>query len=182
MDGMDPLGAGPMWYPGSMEHPRTVSSSLWGRVLSSFDLSVTVARPPFEVWDHLAEPRNYLGLQVLLTSMSPVTEALSPGGTPLRRYRTVETFRWLGLPLYRNAIDVELELTDPGRALVSRVKSRPRLELTARYRFEAVAEGTRLDLTVGIEVAGWLSKTVTREALRVQTLVLARLKARLEGS
>lgn len=156
------------------------SAVRYSRVMrSTFVLMTTLGRPPLQVWDHLSRPENYLGLQVLLTEISPVTEAFSASGKPERRYTTVETFRWLGLPLYRNRIAVALELTDPGRRLVSRVRSAPNLTLEADYRFDPAGAGCRLTLGVTITVAGWLSGWVTAEARRVQGLVLERLKERL---
>ncbi len=149
------------------------------RVTTRFELTQSLSPSCQAVYDHLSEPSSYLGLQVLLTSMSEVLVSTNSHGQITKRYSTVETFRCLGLPLYRNRIQVEMTLVEPGRTLVSRVRSAPKLDITATYSFVAEGEGTRLTLSFEILVSTWLAKGVTAEALRVQKLVMAKLKERL---
>jgi hypothetical protein len=152
-----------------------------GAPMPSFQIPITINADLKTIYAHLARPENFIGLQPLLTSISPVREWTRADGKTVRSYQTVETFRWLGLPIYNNRINVDLAQTRPDEQLDAYVKSFPNLSLHAAYLFAPAPGGTLLTLTIDIEVAKILQKAVMAEALRVQKITLANLKSRMEN-
>ncbi len=145
----------------------------------SFELEITINRPVGVVYEHLAQPANWVGLQPLLASVSPVARSVEAGRACLR-YTTIERFqigRWLR---YDNPIAVRCVLAEPNARIESYVRSFPRLSLAASYTFLPAAQGTRLIERVTIDGAWLLMPYVAGTALRVQRQTLANLKARLE--
>jgi ligand-binding SRPBCC domain-containing protein len=146
----------------------------------SFELKITIDRPVPVVYAHLANPTNFLGLQPLLTSMSPIQETIVDGRR-VCRYETVEAFRVGGIPLLRNRIQVETTLTEVDRRIDTRVRSFPNIALQVYYDFVAEGQRTLLAERMEITVARWLAGYVVRQAMQVQQQTLANLKARLEA-
>lgn len=148
--------------------------------MQSFTLEKDLPQPVPVVYEHLALPKNYIGLQPLLTRLSPVTEWMRDDGKIVHSYETVETFRWLGLPIFNNRIKVDLVESEKNKTLEAFVKSIPNLSLHSTYHFESNGSGTYLSQHVEINVHHWIEKPVMKEALRVQKILLTNLKARLE--
>ncbi len=96
----------------------------------TLNFDVHIARPVAVVYAHLAQPRNLIGLQPLLTFMSPIRE-LALSGQQGYAYETVETFRLGRIPVYHNRIRVQTILTEPDRHIDSIVYSVPMLTIQA---------------------------------------------------
>jgi len=147
-----------------------------------FKQEISINRSCRDVYEHLAEPRNFLGLQPLLTSLDPQPERQDENGITLRPFYTVETFRWAGTPLLNNRIHSTAYLLDPYKKLKHFVRSKPGIEIEFNYQFDEQEGNTHLTQTVDIHtVSPLLENFVYREALKAQRAVLANLKARLEN-
>lgn len=147
----------------------------------SFELEIVIGRPVEVVYEHLAQPANWVGLQPLLASVSPVARTVEHGRVCLR-YTTTERFRFGGRLKYDNPIAVRCVLAEPNARMESFVRSFPRLALAATYRFLPAPQGTRLVEAVTIDGTWLLMPYVAGTAMRVQRQTLANLKARLERS
>jgi hypothetical protein len=145
----------------------------------SFSLTIQIDRPVPIVYAHLANPANLLGLQPLLTQMSPIQETIE-NQQRVYRYETIETFRVAGIPLLHNRIRVQTVLTEENLQMVSVVHSAPRLKLHVVYDFQPCGEGTILTESMRITGHPWLLSWVVAQATSVQQRTLANLKARLE--
>lgn len=138
-----------------------------------------IGRPADVVYQHLAEPANFLGLQPLLVQMTPVTRG-SAGGRPLLAYETVEAFRLGGVTLAHNRIAVRTLLTRPPHRLDSIVTGAAGLVMLATYELAEAAGATLLRERIAIHLHPALRRGVLAFARRVQRTTLARLKTRLE--
>jgi len=148
-----------------------------------FEQEIFINRTCRDVFEHLAEPKNFLSLQPLLTSLDVLPEQKDENGITLRPFYTVETFRWLGIPIMNNRIYSVAHLIDPHKKLRHLVQSNPGIEIEFNYTFEEKDGGTHLTQRVDIlKVNFFLENFVYREALRVQRALLANLKERLEGN
>lgn len=149
------------------------------RINSTLSFDVDLNRPVADVFAHLSNPRNFLGLQPLLIDMSEIVE-MTQDGALVRRYTTTEEFRFLGFIRYLNRIAVALRLTDPPARMDAHVDSPGNVTLDVEYHFSAHENGTRLREIVHIQSPRWTTRFVISEATKAQTETLARLKARLE--
>jgi hypothetical protein len=143
------------------------------------ELTVHIRRPVSLVYDHLAQPANFIGLQPLLSSISSVQE-MDMNNKRGYRYETVETFRIGPLPVLNNRIRVQTLLTEPGRLIDTVVQSKPQIRLDVQYQFTSLGDETHLVEKMLITVPAWVGGYVVRTARRVQEQTLANLKHRLE--
>ena len=152
--------------------------------MRSFELNSFIDRPQGEVYDHLAEPINMIGLQPLLTTIDVLKDQKDAEGITLRPFYTVETFRWAGLPLYRNRIYSVIHLTKPKHELEFRVYGKLGIKIVYKYEFHQVEEGrTHLIQKVNFErVNKLLENFVFDQAIKAQRALLTNLKVRLEKS
>jgi len=152
--------------------------------MRSFELNIFIDRSQGEVYDHLAEPINMIGLQPLLTTIDVLKDQKDAEGVTLRPFYTVETFRWAGLPLFRNRIYSVIHLTKPRDELEFRVYRKPGIKIVYKYEFRQGGEGrTRLTLKVNFErVNKLLENFVFDQASKAQRALLTNLKVRLEKS
>lgn len=152
--------------------------------MRSFELNSFIDRPQGEVYDHLAEPINMIGLQPLLTTIDVLKDQKDAEGITLRPFYTVETFRWAGLPLYRNRVYSVIHLTKPKHELEFRVYRKPGIKIVYKYEFHQVEEGrTHLIQKVNFErVYKLLENFVFDQAIKAQRALLTNLKVRLEMS
>lgn len=146
---------------------------------NSFELSEWIAQPAAEVYKHLADPTNILGLQPLLVEMTPVTQS-TVRGRPLLAYETVEAFRLGGLTLAHNRIAVRTLLTQEPCRIDNFVTGAASLTMLATYQLAACNGATLLTERVAVRIHPLLLPGVLATAERVQRTTLARLKARLE--
>jgi hypothetical protein len=103
--------------------------------MRTFELNIFIDRPRNEVYDHVSEPINMIGLQPLLTTIDVLKEQKDANGVTLRPFYTVQTFRWAGLPIFRNRIYSVIHLTRPRNELEFHVFSRPNIKIVFRYFF-----------------------------------------------
>jgi hypothetical protein len=146
---------------------------------NSFELAVRIAQPAAEVYKHLADPTNILGLQPLLVEMTPVSRCIVHG-RPLLSYETVEAFRLGGLTIAHNRIAVRTLLTEEPCRIDNFVTGAAGLMMLATYQLAACDGTTLLSERVAVHIHPLLLPGVLATAERVQRTTLARLKARLE--
>ncbi|HMQ32906.1 MAG TPA: SRPBCC family protein [Chloroflexaceae bacterium] len=147
---------------------------------NSFELSEWIARPAAEIYKHLADPTNILGLQPLLVEMTPVSRG-TVHGRPLLSYETVEAFRLGGLTVAHNRIAVRTLLTQEPCRIDTFVTGAAGLVMLATYQFADREGATLLTERVAVHIHPVLLPGVLATAKRVQRTTLARLKARLEA-
>ena len=152
--------------------------------MRSFQLNIFIDRPLQEVYNHIAEPINMIGLQPLLTSIDILKEQKDADGIILRPYYTVETLRWLGLPVMRNRIYIVIHLTRPPSELEFHVFSKPDVQMIFRYSLrESEKEQTHLVQEVSSAKVNKLFENIVFDhAIKNQRAMLANLKVRLEKS
>jgi hypothetical protein len=152
--------------------------------MRSFQLNIFIDRPLQEVYNHISEPINMIGLWPLLTTIDILKEQKGTDGIVLRPFYTLETSRWLGLPVMRNRIYVVIHLTRPHSELEFHVFSKPGVQLTFHYSLQATEEGqTHLIQKVSsARVNKLLENLVFDHAIQNQRAMLANLKVRLEKS
>ena len=151
-------------------------------MMQTFELNAFIDCPRSEVYDHLSNPINMIGLQPHLTTMDVLKEQKSENGVALHPFYTVQTFRWAGLRIYRNRLYSVIHLTKPGEELEFHVHARPGIYLIFKYAFTQDSENrTRIKQTVRfVQVSKILEKFVINEANQAQRALLSNLKVRLE--
>jgi len=150
--------------------------------MQTFELNVFIDCPRSEVYDHLSNPINMIGLQPHLTTMDVLKEQKSESGITVRPFYTVQTFRWAGLPIYRNRLYSVIHLTKPGEELEFHVYSKPGIYIIFKYAFtEDSSKRTQVKQTVGlVQVSKILENIVVNQANQAQRALLSNLKVRLE--
>ena len=135
-----------------------------------------------EVYDHVSEPINMIGLQPYLTTIDILKDQKDSNGVLLRPFNMVETYRWAGLPIFKSRIYTVIQLTKPKRELEIRMYSKPSICIAYHYEFHEVEEGrTHLIQKVHFEqVNRLLENSVFNRANKAQRALLTNLKVRLE--
>jgi hypothetical protein len=134
-------------------------------------------QPVEAVYAHLADPRNFIGLQPLLISLSEVAESKQNDARVLS-YVTTEEFHF-GPITYHNHIKVRHTLTKPNERIDTFVISPGWVTLNVEYHFAASDHGSTLQEIMHIAAPRLLMNFVTAQAAQAQTEVMRRLKARL---
>lgn len=152
--------------------------------MRTFELNIFIDRPRREVYDHIAQPINMIGLQPLLTTIDILKEQKTAEGVVLRPFYMLMTYRWFGFPLLRNRVYTVMHLTRPHSELEFHVFSRPNIQLCFQYLFQESEEGrTHLIQKVRFErVNKLLENFVFNQAIQTQRSLLANLKVRLESA
>lgn len=152
--------------------------------MRSFELNIFINRPRREVYDHISEPINMIGLQPMLTTIDILKEQKDGNGVTLRPLHMLMTYRWLGLPILRNRVYMVMHLTKPHKELEFHVFSRPGIQIVFQYLFQETEEGqTHLIQKVRFErVSKLLESIVFNQASQTQRALLANLKVRLESN
>jgi hypothetical protein len=150
--------------------------------MRSFELNIFIDRPREEVYEHVSQPINIIGLQPLLTTIDVLKEQKDGNGVIIRPYHTVLTFRWLKLPILRKKIYAAIHVTKPPSELEFHVFSKPDVNIVYHYLFNETEEGgTHLIQKVSFErVNKLLESLVFDQAIQAQRALLANLKVRLE--
>lgn len=144
------------------------------------EFQININAPIEVVYEHLNDPHHYVGLQPLLTHVDAVKFGEQDGCKTVS-YETVEAFRWQGIVLYRNRIRVQTVFTRPPEQLNTVIHSFPNITLNVEYIFTPKDNGVLINETMQVHTYAWLEKFVTNEAARVQNILLANLKNRLEA-
>lgn len=150
--------------------------------MRTFELNIFIDRPRNEVYDHVSEPINMIGLLPRLTSIDILKEQKNASGVVLRPFYTLETFRWLDIPIYRNRVYTVIHLTRPRDEMEFHVFSKPNISIVFRYFFNEVDENrTHLIQRVTFEkVNKLLENFVFEHSLAAQRAFLTNLKVRIE--
>ena len=150
--------------------------------MRTFELDIFIECTRDKAYDHLSQPINMIGLQPLLTEMDVLEEKQGADGVILRSFETVETFRWLGLSLFRNRILSVIHLTKPKEKLEFHVYSKPNIEIIFKYSLQEFNDRrTQITQTVEfVKVNKMLENFVVRQANAAQRALLSNLKVRLE--
>lgn len=152
--------------------------------MRSFELNIFIDRPCEEVYEHLAQPLNMIGLQPRLTTIDVLKEQKDADGVVLRPFHSIQTFRWLGLPLLRARVYTVVHLTNPPAELEFHVFSKPDIQISYHYLFQESEEGrTHLIQKFRFEkVNRLLENIVFEQVIHTQRVMLTNLKVRLEKS
>lgn len=155
-------------------------------MIRTLQFTTYITRPISEVYDHMADPHNLIGLQPLLIEMSPV-QSTRVNGVIVQTYETIEAFRLGGYNVYRNRIRVRTTLTRPNEQIDSLVHSPGGVTLDVGYTFTPQAGasqcgGTQLTEVMEINAPRLMAGFVVRQATLAQQAVMQRLKARLEAA
>lgn len=152
--------------------------------MRAFELNIFIDRPRIEIYNHLAEPINMIGLQPFLTSIDILKDQKDASGIVLRPYYFVETHRWLGLPIRRERVYSVIHLTNPHSELEIHVFRKSDVHIVFQYLFQESEEGrTHLIQKFRFEKVGKLmEKSIFDQANKSQRAFLTNLKVRLEKS
>jgi len=150
--------------------------------MRTFEQHIFIDRRKAEVYDHVSEPLNMIGLQPLLTTIDILKEQTDESGITLRPFYTVGVFRWAGIPLMRNRIYSVIHLTKPKDELEFHVYSKPNIKIIFKYEFVQSNDlRTHITQTINFErVNKLLESFVFDQAVKAQRALLTNLKVRLE--
>ena len=150
--------------------------------MRTFEQHIFIDRRKAEIYDHISEPLNMIGLQPLLTTLDAMKEQTDENGITLRPFYTVEVFRWAGIPLMRNRIYSVIHLTKPRDELEFHVFSKPNIKIVFKYVFVQHNDlRTHITQTILFEqVSKLLEDFVFEQAVKAQRALLTNLKVRLE--
>ena len=150
--------------------------------MKTFELNIFIDCERGEIYNHLSEPINMVGLQPLLTEIDVLKAKTDENGVSLRPFYTVETFRLLGLPVFRNRIYSVIHLTKPKEELEFHVYSKPGIEIIFTYKFRQFNDKrTQVTQTVQfVKLNKLLEVFVINQAKHAQRVLLSNLKVRLE--
>lgn len=150
--------------------------------MSTFELNIFIDCPRDEVYEHLAQPINMIGLHPRLTTIDVLKEQKDVNGVVLRPFYTMQTYKWLGLPILRKRVYWVIHLTNIHSEMEFYVFSKPGVNIVYHYFFQETEEGrTHLIQKVRFEkVNKLLENIIFNQATKTQRTLLANLKVRLE--
>jgi hypothetical protein len=150
--------------------------------MRTFELNIFIDCKRNKVYDHLSEPINMIGLQPRLTEIDILKKMNDENGITLHPFNTVETFRWMGVPLFRNKVYSVIHLTKPKEELELHVHRKLNIEIVFKYKFRQFNDGrTQISQTVRlVKVSKLLEGFVINQAKHTQRALLSNLKVRLE--
>jgi hypothetical protein len=152
--------------------------------MQTFELNIFIDRPRVEVYNHLCEPINMIGLTPYMTSIDVLKEQKDAAGISLRPFYTMHTYKWLGLPVRKDRVYWVIHLTQPPSELEFHMFQRKNTQIVFQYIFQESEEWrTHLIQRVKFEkVNKLLENRVFHEAITAQRALLTNLKIRLEKS
>jgi len=151
--------------------------------MRTFELNIFLDRPRNEVYDHIAEPINMIGLQPLLTTIDILKEQKDAKKVVLRPFYMVETHRWLGFPIRRSRVYSVIHLTRPKEELELHTFRSFGTTIVFRYFFNESDDGNRTHLIQRVsfeKVNKLLENYVFNQAINAQRALLTNLKVRIE--
>lgn len=150
--------------------------------MNTFELNIFIDRPKREVYEHVSEPINMIGLLPRITSIDILKEQKDTSGVILRPFYTLEPFRLVGIPVFRNRVYTVIHLTRPNNEMEFHLFSKPNVKIVFRYFFNETDERrTHLIQRVNFEQVNKLMENlVFNHALTAQRAFLTNLKIRLE--
>jgi hypothetical protein len=152
--------------------------------MRTFELNIFIDHPRIEVYNHISEPINMIGLQPYMTSIDILKEQRDGNGVVLRPFYTMQTFRWLGMPISRQRVYTVIHLTKPHNELEFHEYRKRNTQLVFHYIFQESEEWrTHLIQRVRFERVNKLFENrVFNQAINTQRALLTNLKIRLEKS
>jgi hypothetical protein len=149
--------------------------------MHAFELNIFIHCPRGEVYRHLSEPINMIGLQPFMTTIDILKEQKDADGITIRPFYMVETYRWAGLPVLKSRVYTSIHATKPEEELVFRAYRKPGIRVVYKYEFRHKGEQTHLIQKVEFEQVNKLIETmVVKQTNRAQRALLTNLKVRLE--
>lgn len=150
--------------------------------MKTFELNIFIDCKSDELYDHIAEPINMIGLLPRLTEIDALKEKRDLDGIVLRPFHVVETYRLLGFPIFRNRLYSVLRLAKPKEDLELQIHGKPGIEIIFRYKFrQSNDQRTQVTQTLhALKVNKLLENFVLSQAKYTQRVLLSNLKARLE--
>ena len=149
---------------------------------SHFDYSCFITAPPSLVYQYLAEPENYRGLQPLVIAVRDVAHGEDNEGRQTRRYLAVERFRFLGFLRYDNPIRVLVTLAKPEELLINDVEARFNVRVNFVTTFQPENGGTQVAETVTIHAPHLVQSYAVNQAKAAQHARFTTLKSLLEAA
>ncbi len=152
--------------------------------MQTFELNIFIDRPRTEVYNHLSEPINMIGLTPFMTSIDILKEQTDGEGTVLRPFYTMQTYKFLGLPVRKDRLYWVIHLTKPYSELEFHVFQGKNTQIVYHYLFQESEEWrTHLIQRVKFDRVNKLFENrVFHEAITTQRALLTNLKIRLEKS
>lgn len=150
--------------------------------MRAFEFNVFIDCPRSDVYAHISNPLNMIGLQPLLTTIDVLDEKRDAHGILLRPFHTLETLRWAGLPIHQKRTYTVIHLTKPQEELEFHTQSWPDTYIVFKYALtQDNDKRTHLKQTVRfVQVSKLLENLVVSQANRAQRTLLSNLKVRLE--
>ena len=152
--------------------------------MRTFELNIFIDRPNIEVYNHLSEPINMIGLTPHMTSIDVLKEQRDSNGIVLKPFYTMHTYNWMGLPIRRDRLYWVIHLTNPTSELEFHVFQKQNTQIIFHYLIQKSEEWrTHLIQRVRFErVNKLLENKVFNDAINTQRALLTNLKIRLEKS
>lgn len=146
-----------------------------------FTVETEVVVEPAEVYAHLLEPENQLGLQPLLTGIEAIERDRDEAGRQRSRFETVERFRLAGALSYDNRIRVECIGLELDRRVGFTAWSRPGIVVHSEFLLETIGGGraTRVVESLEIEAPRLLLGITLRIARRAHAQLVENLRIRM---
>ncbi len=147
---------------------------------ATFDYRHFINAPAAHIYQHLAQPENYVGLSPLVVAVSHVERSTSADGHPVIRYRSVERFHFLRVIRYDNILNVTMTLTKINQQIVSDVDSPFWTKVRFTFDLQPGDGGTWIHETISAHMPLLVKGFVVSEAKRVQVERARILKGRME--
>lgn len=144
--------------------------------MDEFSHTFPVAAPAARIHAHLSDPQSYVGLSPLLVAVRDVRRE----GASVS-YVAVERFRF-GPLRWDNPIRVSMTFPEPGRRIVSDVRSPGRVRLVATVDLAPDGAGTRVTESVTVTFPRLLRRFVIGQARSVQLARARELTRRMEAA
>jgi ligand-binding SRPBCC domain-containing protein len=139
-----------------------------------------VEAPPQAVYEHLADPRSYVGLTPYLSAVAGVAPGVDEQGRDYLGYTAVERLPLAAGLVWRNRIAVRLYADPPALRLVQQVTSPGRVRLTSTVTLAADSPaGTVVRERIALVMPRPLRGFVLRHARAAQVYRAAELARRL---
>lgn len=150
--------------------------------VTTFQCTYFIRAAASNIYAHLSEPTNYIGLSPLLVSLTDVQWGTNLQGQRFAAYKSVELFRFFGLFSYQNPLDVVMTLTIPERQVVSDVQSTMKIRVNFTFDLQPKRGGTTICETVTVHSPALLKSFVIGQAKAVQQNRIRVLTSRMEQS
>ncbi len=149
--------------------------------VETFAYRYLIAASAAQIYDHLAQPANYVGLSPLIIAVRNLRISADQQGRELQEYDSVERFSVLGLIHYDNLIHVTTTLTQPQAQLISEVESPAWVHVRFVFNLQPDGGKTWVQETVTARMLRPLQPFVVGEAKRVQQERARILTTRMEA-